>query len=83
MNKTFNQASIDIILPNYNSADYISETIDSIINQTLKKWNLINIKEALNTTYDLEIIMKKNSDIDKKSMVKKLIVDLCNLANAS
>ncbi len=54
-----------------------------IINEQIKKWNLNNIKEALNTTYDLEIVMKKNSDIDKKTMVKKLIVDLCNLANAS
>ena len=54
-----------------------------IINEQIKKWNLSNVKEALNTTYDLEIVMKKNSDIDKKSMVKKLIVDLCNLANAS
>jgi len=54
-----------------------------IINDQIKKWNLNNIKIALNTTYDLEIVMKKNSDIDKKTLVKKLIVDLCNLANAS
>ncbi len=54
-----------------------------IINEQIKKWNLNNIRMALNTTYDLEIIMKKNSDIDKKTLVKKLIVDLCNLANAS
>ena len=60
MNKTFNQASIDIILPNYNSADYISETIDSIINQTLKKWNLIIVDD--NSNIETKTILKKYSD---------------------
>jgi len=32
---------VDIILPNYNSELYLSETIDSIINQTFKNWKLI------------------------------------------
>ena len=32
---------VDIILPNYNSELYLSETLDSIINQTFKNWKLI------------------------------------------
>jgi len=31
---------IDIVLPNYNSAPYLEETINSIINQTFENWNL-------------------------------------------
>ena len=38
MKKELNQISVDIILPNYNSAPYLSETIDSIIHQTFKNW---------------------------------------------
>ena len=41
MKKELNQISVDIILPNYNSAPYLAETIDSIINQTFKNWKLI------------------------------------------
>ena len=40
MKKELNQISVDIILPNYNSAPYLSETIDSIIHQTFKNWKL-------------------------------------------
>ena len=43
MKKELNQISVDIILPNYNSAPYLPETIDSIINQTFKNWKLIII----------------------------------------
>ena len=32
---------VDIILPNFNSAEYIKETIQSILKQSFKNWNLI------------------------------------------
>ena len=41
--------NIDIILPNYNSEEYLSETIDSIINQTFKNWRLTIIDDNSNT----------------------------------
>ena len=41
MNDVLNQTSVDIVLPNYNSALYVSETINSVINQTFKNWKLI------------------------------------------
>ena len=45
MKKELNQISVDIILPNYNSAPYLPETIDSIINQTFKNWKLIIVDD--------------------------------------
>ena len=40
-NKKKKKIEIDIILPNYNSADFIKETIQSVLNQTYKFWKLI------------------------------------------
>ena len=51
------------------------------INQS-KKWDNKKIKNMLDITYKAELNMKSNSSISKKSLVKKLIVDLCNVANA-
>ena len=41
MNNDLNHTTVDIILPNYNSELYVSETINSVINQTFKNWKLI------------------------------------------
>jgi len=49
--------SVDIILPNYNSDDFFEETINSIFNQTFKKWNLI--------------IIDDNSNLKNQEMLKK------------
>ena len=42
------QNSIDIILPSYNCEKYIKQTINSIINQSFKRWKLIIIDDASN-----------------------------------
>ena len=47
-----------------------------------KKWNLKKIKEALNKVYEIEIKMKTNSYINPNVLLKKLILDLCILANS-
>jgi len=57
MKKELNQISVDIILPNYNSAPYLSETIDSIIHQNFKNWKLI--------------IVDGNSNMETKKILKK------------
>ena len=57
MKKELNQISVDIILPNYNSAPYLSKTIDSIIDQTFKNWKLI--------------IVDGNSNMETKKILKK------------
>ena len=41
------------------------------------------IKKILNETYNLEVKIKSNSMIDKNTLMKKLMVDICNLVNAS
>jgi DNA polymerase III subunit delta len=47
-----------------------------------KKWNLIKIKKILNKSYDLEIKVKSDPIIKKNVLIKKLIVDICEVANA-
>lgn len=47
-----------------------------------KKWKLVNLKKALKDIYRLEVKIKSNSVLDKSLMIKKLIIDLCVLANA-
>ncbi len=40
------KTKIDIILPNFNSSDYIKETIKSVIKQTYTNWNLIIVDDC-------------------------------------
>ena len=40
--------TIDIILPNYNSVDFLEETIKSIINQTYTNWKLFIVDDCSN-----------------------------------
>ena len=42
---TNNLPSVDIILPNYNSSEFLSETLNSIFNQNFENWNLIIIDD--------------------------------------
>ncbi len=40
------KTKVDIILPNFNSSDYIKKTIKSVINQTYTNWNLIIVDDC-------------------------------------
>ena len=51
MFKNLSDIKVEIILPNYNSEEYLSETIDSIINQTFKNWRLTIIDDNSNYKY--------------------------------
>ena len=44
-NKKKKKTNIDIILPNYNSSEFIKETIKSILRQTYKHWKLIIVDD--------------------------------------
>ena len=51
--------------------------------QQAKKWDTKKIRKILAKTYNVEIEIKSNSMIEKNILIKKLIIDMCNLANAS
>ena len=54
----------------------------NVISQA-KIWNKKKIELMMKTTYDIEIKAKSNSIINNQILIKKLLVDLCELANAS
>ena len=47
-----------------------------------KKWNLNKIKSILSKTCGIELQIKSNSSIDQSLLMKKLLVDICVLANS-
>ena len=53
-----------------------------IITSQAKKWNKFKIKKILNQTLDLEKKIKTNSAIEKNILIKKLLIDICSLANS-
>ena len=55
----------------------------SVFIQQVKKWDIKRINYILNLTYNLEIIAKSNGQINKEIVMKKLLIDICSLANAS
>ena len=48
-----------------------------------KLWNIKKLNFAVNIAYKAELSIKSRSDIDKKLIIKKLIIDICNLATAA
>jgi len=57
------EVKVEIVLPNYNSAPYLEETINSIINQTFKNWKLI-IVDA-NSNMPTQKVLEKYSTHEK------------------
>ena len=53
----------------------------NFIDQT-KKWTNKKIIEILDLTYKLEVQIKSNSIANKKILLKKLMIDVCELANS-
>ena len=47
-----------------------------------KKWNQEKIQILLKKTYDLEVEIKSNALSNKNILIKKLLVDVCELANS-
>lgn len=46
------------------------------------KWSIEKIRTLQKKTYDLELQMKTNSIVSKELLMKKLIIDICHLANS-
>ena len=63
---------VDVIMPNYNKAEYLEESIGSVINQNYKKWNLIII-DNFSSDDSIKIInnFKKREDRIKLIEVKR------------
>ena len=47
-----------------------------------KVWNIKKIRIVLQKLYDFEIILKSNGNINKNILIKKLLIDVCYLANS-
>jgi len=77
-----NNPQVDIILPNYNKGKFIEETINSIIRQTYKNWNLFIIDDS--SKDDSKSIIsnyKKEKNINIIYLSKNMGVAFCrNLA---
>ena len=53
----------------------------NIIEQA-KKWDKSKLRQVFKKTYDLEVQTKSSAIIDNKICIKKLVIDICDLANA-
>ena len=91
---TINQTFLRLKEVNKNNNENIERRIDklkppifwrdkSVFVEQAKLWNSKKINYMLNRTYNLEIIAKSNAQIDKKILIKKLLIDICSLANAA
>ena len=52
------------------------------ITQQVKKWHNDKIKKILGETYDIELKMKTGKSTNNNAFIKKLIIDICVIANA-
>ena len=67
MSKKLPDVKVEIILPNYNSENYLTETINSIINQTYKNWHLTIVDD--NSNIETQKILKKYIDYPKIKII--------------
>ena len=79
--KNMNNSRIETIVENIKPPIFWKDK-PTIINQ-LKKWNSKKINTVLKKSYDIELRLKSNSDINHNLLVKMLILNICQLANAS
>ncbi len=90
INQRLNKLKIISLLPNNTN---LSLAIDNIkppifwkdkqnFKDQIKLWNTKKIKTALQKIYDFEISFKSNSIVNKNLLLKKLILDICLMANA-
>ena len=54
----------------------------NIIEQA-KKWNPNKVQILLKKTFEMELSIKRTSLINSNTLIKKLVIDACELANAS
>ena len=59
---------VDVILPNYNKAEFLEEAINSVISQTYKNWHLYIIDD--NSTDNSKKIIDKFSYLKNVTIIK-------------
>lgn len=62
------QNLVSIIMPSYNTAQYIEESIQSVINQSYRDWELIIVDD--NSTDDTDIVIKKYENDNRIIYIK-------------
>lgn len=62
---------VSIIMPSYNTAQYITETIQSVIDQTYHNWELIIVDDC--STDNTDIVIGKIKDPRIRYIKKKKI----------
>jgi len=67
MSKSLTDYKIEIILPNYNSASYLEETVESVLNQTFENWKLTIVDG--NSNSETQKILKKYINNPKINVV--------------
>ena len=79
-NKKKKKKTVDIILPNYNSAAFIEETIKSIKNQTYTNWKLYIVDDCSNRQ-TLRSLKKfsKNKKIKIYWLKKTMVLDIAEI----
>ena len=53
-----------------------------VVLEQVKSWTSNKLSVALKKTYELEIKIKSNAEINKDILIKKLLLDICLIANA-
>ena len=77
-NKKKEKTKIDIILPNFNSFEFISETVKSVLNQSYKNWQLIIVDDFSDKkTRSLLKKISRNKNIKVYFMKKNLGAGFC------
>jgi len=69
--KEYKNSKISIILPNYNSSEFISTTVKSILNQSYKGWELIIVDDYSNKDTRKKLLKYKNNKKIKIYWLKK------------
>ena len=80
MEKQDKNKNLEIAINNLKPPIFWKEK-DAFIQQA-KKWDIIKLRKVLEKTYSVEKEIKSNSIINKKVLMKNLIVEICCLANS-
>ena len=78
-NKKKKKTQIDIILPNYNSHEFIEETIKSVKNQSYSNWKLTIVDDNSNKKTKQILKIKKLKFIGLKKIKVQDFVEITQL----